>query len=201
MTWNPCNPVSIKNTLPYNPSLIVNFVKPYSKNCNQENKTPKEIATYIVLITNHLYPAKIERCAAVIATPEQSNTTVFTKGSINGFNTSKSLIPTGGQTAPNAIDGDKLPWKNAQKNGKNNIASDTKNKTIPYFNAAWTRAVWLPSFVDSRNKLYVQAHMVNDININSMTITVLIDKWFKFEIKKNGSNTCDKINPISNEVL
>jgi len=48
----------------------------------------------------------------------------------------------GGQIAPIAIEGDKLPWKKAQKNGKNNIASEIKNNNIPYFNASCTRTVW-----------------------------------------------------------
>jgi hypothetical protein len=50
------------------------------------------------------------------------------RGDINGSNVS---IPTGGHIAPTATAGDKLAWKNARKNGKNNIASDSKNKTIP----------------------------------------------------------------------
>lgn len=40
-------------------------------------------------------------------------------------------MPSGGQTPPMAIDGDKLAWKKAQKNGKNSIASDAKNSNIP----------------------------------------------------------------------
>ena len=44
---------------------------------------------------------------------------------INGW------ILLGGQTQPNAIEGDKLKWKNAQKKAKKNIISDTINKAIP----------------------------------------------------------------------
>jgi len=99
----------MKNTLPYRPSLIVNLVKPYSKNCNHENKIPNEIAMYIQFKTIALYPAIIARCAPTKATPEHRSTTVFTKGSMKGFKASRSLIPTGGQTAPIAIVGDKLP--------------------------------------------------------------------------------------------
>jgi hypothetical protein len=69
--------------------------------------------------------------AATRVTPEVNKITVLANGNING---SSASIPTGGQIAPTATDGDKLEWKNAQKNGKNNIASDNKNKVIPYSN-------------------------------------------------------------------
>jgi len=75
----------------------------------------------------------------------------------------------GGQIAPIAIEGDKLPWKKAQKNGKNNIASEIKNNNIPYFNASCTRTVWWPSCVDSLNKFIDQAQIAaikNDIKVN-----------------------------------
>jgi hypothetical protein len=52
---------------------------------------------YIALIKIFFNPAKSALCAQTTATPEHNKTTVFTKGSIKGFNTSKSLIPTGGQ--------------------------------------------------------------------------------------------------------
>ena len=57
----------------------------------------------------NLCPKTIDRCADTSATPELNKTTVFTSGSIVGFRVSRSLIPTGGQTPPRAIDGDKLP--------------------------------------------------------------------------------------------
>ena len=40
-------------------------------------------------------------------------------------------MPSGGQTPPTVIAGDRLPWKNAQKNGKNSIASEARNNSIP----------------------------------------------------------------------
>jgi hypothetical protein len=46
----------MKKTLPNNPSLIVYFVRPYSKNCSHEKKIPKEIAKYIIFIVNVLCP-------------------------------------------------------------------------------------------------------------------------------------------------
>ena len=100
------------------------------------------MAKYIILITIDLCPQIIARWAPTIAIQEHNNTNVFTKGSIKGSNVSRPLIPMGGQIAPIAIEGDKLPWKKAQKNGKNNIASEIKNNNIPYFNASCTRTVW-----------------------------------------------------------
>lgn len=64
---------------------------------------------YIALIKIFFNPAKTALCAQTTATPEHNKTAVFTNGNIKGFNTSKSLIPTGGQTPPIVTAGDKLP--------------------------------------------------------------------------------------------
>jgi len=66
---------------------------------------------------------------------------VFTSGSKKGFKVSSPLIPTGGQTPPIIIDGDKAPWKNAQKKGKNSIASETKKSSIPCLKSVCTARV------------------------------------------------------------
>jgi len=63
---------------------------------------------------------------------------VLTIGSIKGLSASISLIPTGGQTPPIEIAGERLPWKKAQKKGKKSIASDTRNNSIPYLRANCT---------------------------------------------------------------
>jgi hypothetical protein len=99
----------MKNEDPYRLSLIVNFVKPYSINCNQLKKIPKDIARYIMLTMIDLYPLMIARWAPTIATPEHRSTIVLTSGNINGSNTSIFLIPTGGQTPPMATEGDRAP--------------------------------------------------------------------------------------------
>ena len=88
------------------------------------------MAKYIILRTTDLWPYIIARCAPTIATPEHNNTNVFTKGNINGSKVSKPLIPTGGQTDPRATEGERLPWKKAQKNGKKSIASETRNNSL-----------------------------------------------------------------------
>jgi hypothetical protein len=41
------------------------------------------------------------------------------------------LIPFGGHTLPISATGFKLAWKNAQKNAKNSITSETMNNNIP----------------------------------------------------------------------
>jgi hypothetical protein len=104
---------------------------PYSRNCSQLNKIPNEIATKRPLTTIDLQPAKIARCAATNATPDVSKTTVLTRGKANASNVSSNLIPSGGQIPPMVIAGAKLAWKKLQKKGKNNIASEPKNKIIP----------------------------------------------------------------------
>jgi len=50
---------------------------------------------------------------------------------MNGSKVSSSLIPSGGHTLPTVIAGDRLAWKNDQKKGKNNIASDARKSNIP----------------------------------------------------------------------
>jgi hypothetical protein len=107
--------------------VIVYLVNPYSKNCNQLNKIPNEIAINKLLKAIAFSPLYTARCAATKATPEVKSTIVFTNGNINGSNVSSKLIPVGGQTLPIKIEGERLAWKKLQKNGKNNIASEIIN--------------------------------------------------------------------------
>lgn len=67
--------------------------------------------------------------AHVTVTPDASNTAVLSKGTLNGF---KGVIPVGGQAHPNSGVGERLLWKNAQKNAKKNRTSDVINKIIPH---------------------------------------------------------------------
>jgi hypothetical protein len=60
--------------------------------------------------------------------PDVNNTIVLTNGTSKAFNTS---IPAGGHTPPISIEGNTLEWKNAQKNAKKNITSETINNNIP----------------------------------------------------------------------
>lgn len=62
-------------------------------------------------------------------TPEASRTAVFSSGTLNGF---KGVIPVGGQQHPNSGVGDKLLWKNAQKNAKKKSTSEVINRIIPH---------------------------------------------------------------------
>jgi len=61
-------------------------------------------------------------------TPEDSRVTVLKSGTVYGFGT---LIPMGGHIHPISGPGLKAVWKNAQKKPEKNIASDSRNKTIP----------------------------------------------------------------------
>ena len=62
-------------------------------------------------------------------TPEARRTAVFNKGILNGFS---GVIPAGGQQHPSSGVGDKLLWKNAQKNAKKKRTSDVINRIIPH---------------------------------------------------------------------
>jgi len=66
---------------------------------------------------------------------------VFSKGTSNALS---GVIPTGGQTPPNSIAGDRAEWKNAQKNDANNAASLTINNITPNLNPFCTTIVCNP---------------------------------------------------------
>ena len=76
-----------------------------------------------------------------MVTPEDNNKIVFIKGNPQ---TSNGWILFGGQTQPIAIAGDKLTWKNAQKNAKKNMTSETMNNAIPQRKPLRTANVWWP---------------------------------------------------------
>jgi len=99
---------------------------------------------------------------------------VLTKGSINGSRTS-SLIPSGGHTLPTVIAGERLTWKNDQKNGKNSMASEAKNRSIPIANPNCTSSVCLPSITASRISSRAHDHITNKIkdkNCKSLVSTI-----------------------------
>ena len=56
----------------------------------------------------------------------------------------------GGQVDPNSIVGDKLEWKNVQKNDTKNRVSETINRIIPHRNPFVTIFVCSPWCVPSR---------------------------------------------------
>lgn len=78
--------------------------------------------------------------------PDRSKINVFKNGICQG---SRTFNPFGGHIEPISIAGDKLLWKNAQKNAKKNSTSDTINKKTPYRRPFWTMPVWWPSKVAS----------------------------------------------------
>jgi hypothetical protein len=79
--------------------------------------------------------------AQVTVTPEDNRIRVFKRGTLNGL---KGETPVGGQNRPISILGDKLLWKNAQKNEKKNNTSDVMNRIIPHFRPLITRPVCKP---------------------------------------------------------
>jgi hypothetical protein len=69
-------------------------------------------------------------CEAVMDTPEESRRMVFKSGMFIGSN---GWIPWGGQFSPISTEGDRLLWKNAQKNEKKNKISEVMKSIIPIF--------------------------------------------------------------------
>jgi len=63
--------------------------------------------------------------------PDVIRIIVFRRGILKG---SKISILVGGHVNPNSIVGDKLEWKNLQKNDMKNRISDEINSIIPHFN-------------------------------------------------------------------
>ena len=80
-------------------------------------------------------------------TPDLNKTKVFKKGTWNALN---ALIPEGGHCLPNSITGQRLLWKNAQKNDKKKKISEIMNKAIPQRNPNSTIGVWRPWKTASR---------------------------------------------------
>jgi len=72
---------------------------------------------------------------------------VLKRGTVYGLGI---LIPIGGHIHPISGPGERAVWKNAQKKPTKNIASDSKNNTIPIRSPRHTYDVWWPRNVLSR---------------------------------------------------
>lgn len=81
----------------------------------------------------------IYACATVIVAPDVRSNRVLTRGRPQTF---KCCVPKGGHTLPIAVEGTRLRWKNAQKNAKKNITSETINRIIPRRRPFCTFRVW-----------------------------------------------------------
>ena len=119
-------------------SAIENGASIYSIPCKPVKIAPNKIVKNNPKIASSRLPAINPWCDHVTVAQLVNKIAVFNNGTWYGFNTS---IPTGGQTAPNSTDGDKLLWKYAQKKEKNNNASETMNKITPCFNPDCTSSV------------------------------------------------------------
>ena len=113
-------------------------------------------------------------CAHVIEIPDESRIIVLSIGILIGLN---GLIPTGGHCIPISTEGDKLLWKNAQKNDEKNNTSDVINKIIPHFIPLITFLVWSPWNVDSRTTSRHHWNMVNKVIVVPVIISHNSLKW------------------------
>jgi len=121
-------------------------------------------------------------CAHVTLTPEESKIIVFIKGTLKGSNES---TPIGGHKQPNSTLGDRLLWKNAQKNDIKNITSEVINSIIPQRSPISTMLVckpWNdPSREMSRHHWYITSSIIKvlteksiiDFEWNHITIPVV----------------------------
>lgn len=89
---------------------------------------------------------------------------MFKKGICQGLST---YIPFGGQIEPISTEGDKLLWKNAQKNATKKKISETIKRRIPNLNPCCTKPVWWPSKFDS---LETSLHQTNIILIRNIIL-------------------------------
>ncbi len=74
-------------------------------------------------------------------------------------------IPTGGNSDPISMDGQRDAWKKAQKNPKNNINSETINNKKPNLKPWRTALVWNPKWVASStiSANHPKAHKIKQI--------------------------------------
>lgn len=100
--------------------------------------------------------------------PEEIKIVEFNKGISKGL---KGMILFGGQIEPISIFGDKLLWKNAQKNEIKKNTSDKINNNIPNLSPFSTKRVWNPWREASRE---ISRHHWNEDKIK--IITAKIDK-------------------------
>lgn len=112
--------------------------------------------------------------AQVTETPDVIKIIVFNRGILKG---SKISIPVGGHFNPNSIVGDRLEWKNLQKNEVKNSTSDVINKIIPHFMPVITWLVWNPWKVLSRVISRHQVNMVSKITIMPISINIKDFRW------------------------
>ena len=123
--------MATKNVDPYTLSAMLNEASIYSpawRNVKYIPRATVRIKAWIVL--ERLCSSSLW-WAHVTVTPEASSTAVLRRGTLNGLS---GVMPVGGQAQPSSGVGDKLLWKNAQKNAKKNKTSDVINKIIPHRN-------------------------------------------------------------------
>jgi len=141
ITWSPCNPVNAKKHEPYTLSEILNVALKYSIICIKVKKNAKNNVFTKPSLAPIESPLIKQKCVHVIDTPDTNNIVVLNNGTDHAFNIT---IFIGGHIIPKIMAGDKLEWKNAQKNPAKNIISEPENKIKPIFNPFWTIIVWLP---------------------------------------------------------
>ena len=99
---------------------------------------------------------------------------VLRRGTWKGL---KAVIPVGGQWDPISMLGERLEWKNAQKNEMKKKISEIINRIIPIFRPLITFFVWWPWKVASREISRHHWNIVNKIRIEAIMIKLLLLLW------------------------
>jgi len=166
ITCRPWKPVDIKKIDPNTLSAIVNELFIYSDSWRAVKYIPKQIVIVRDISALYRFFDNNLWCLHVIVKPEVNKIAVFNNGTLIG---SIILIPLGGHMHPSSILGDKLLWKNAQKNAKKKQISLIINNSIPSRRFFWTYDVCLPIYVASRTMS--RDHCNIDINIKIIPIS------------------------------
>ena len=128
----------------------------YSIPCNTVKTVANSIVNNNPIIACFFDRTSMAWCAQVTVAPELKRKNVFVKGIPEVWIV---WIASGGHTPPKLKTGDKLEWKNAQKNAKKNMISETINRIIPNLKPRWTEAVcWssnVASLTISRHQVYI----------------------------------------------
>ena len=141
ITWKPWKPVATKKVEPYTESAIQNGASTYSNAWRAVKIKPKITVKVSPLTDSSLSPLTILWWAHVTVAPELKRIAVFNNGTEKGL---RGSIPIGGHITPISTAGDRLLWKNAQKNETKNKISDTIKRIKPIFKPSTVAFVWNP---------------------------------------------------------
>jgi len=133
--------VATKKVAPYVESEMEKEASQYSRACRHVKYIPRTTVRVRLVMAWEKFPLIKLWCVQVTVIPDDRRIIVFKRGTWMGLNTSMFI---GGHSIPTSIFGDRLQWKNAQKNEKKNITSEVINRIIPHRSPLTTQVEWRP---------------------------------------------------------